>query len=174
MIMNFTITTVDGFKKLETENEQLKEIFFLYGLCLARLAHLEHYFLHFLRHNRFVFKFEETGKAPTNEQSQKFEKHYEDAATLKMIVNDFKAEYDTSDMDDLLTELYTIRNLLAHKYMKYNWLQLDEKMLREEIYEDLMYCFDFLNTFEASIGGRWFHTKAKDAHRMRWKGNSAD
>jgi hypothetical protein len=162
---------VTGFKKLE-ENEQYKELFFLYGVCISRFSVLEHFFLHNLRHNKYIFEGKEIRKKWSEAETQKFEKHLEDVATLKMLVNEFRNKFITDKHDALFDELVTIRNLLVHKYMKYNWIQFSEKNLREEIYDDLMYAFEFLNKFDISVTGVWFFTKKNPDFGVRFKGSS--
>jgi uncharacterized protein with HEPN domain len=168
--MELRIYKLEGFKELESDADQLKEVYFIYGLCMSRLATIDSFFINFLNFNRYKFEGELVGKTYTKEQQEKFAAHYNDAATTKMIINDFRAKFDTTKFDDLFDELVKIRNLLAHKYMRFNWYQLPNRELREDIYDDLLYVFNFLNEFDEKMTYQEFYTRANSAYCMRWKG----
>jgi uncharacterized protein with HEPN domain len=169
-MINLTFCNLQGFKDLETDKEQFKELFFLYGLCFARIATVDAFFINQLTINKYVFEGEQVGRTYTDEEKEKFAKHHNDVATTKMLVNAFREKFDTAKFDDLFDELVKIRNLLAHKYMRHNWLDLQNRELREEIYDDLFYVFDFLNEFDEKMSYQQFATRANSAYVVRWKG----
>jgi hypothetical protein len=171
-MVELTFYKLEGFKKLESNKEQLKELFFMYGICVSRIATIDAFFINFLAFNKYKFERELVGRIYTRQQQEKFASHYNDVATTKMLVNDFREKFDTTKFDDLFDELVRIRNLLAHKYMRFNWQQLPNRELREDIYDDLLYVFDFLNEFDDKLTNQWFFTRANSAYGMRWKGVS--
>ena len=155
---------------MDSDKEQLKELFFLYGVCLSRIATIDAFFINLLAFNKFKFEGEFVGKTYTQQEQEKFASHYNDVATTKMLVRDFREKFDTTKFDDLFDELVKIRNLLAHKYMRFNWQQLPNRELREDIYDDLLYVFNFLNKFDERLTNQWFFTRANSDYGMRWKG----
>ncbi len=54
--------SLQGFKKLESQQEQLKELLFLYGACFSRFSVIDKLFIDFLKCNKFVFEGTAIGK----------------------------------------------------------------------------------------------------------------
>ncbi len=172
--MDLKFLNHEGFKNLKSGKEQLKEIFFLYGFCISRVAIMDDYFITMLKFNKIEFEGTQQGKALTQEQSHKIEAHYSTKATMGMLINEFNEKFDTDKFEDLFSELLRVRNLIVHSYMKLNWLQLPTENLRIEIYDDLLGVFYFLNKFDEEVKNKSFFTRKNNAFGIRWTGKSQD
>jgi hypothetical protein len=168
-----TIYKSQGFRQLESKGEQLKEIYFMYGVCMARMAMTDAFFILKLKFNKYEFEGEQVGKIYTEEEQQKIEFHHE-SATTGTLIKEFKATFDTTKFDGLFAEFKRIRDLLAHKYMRLNWSELSNRELREDIYDDLSGVFTFLNEFDESLKNQWFFTRANSAFGIRWTGGKQE
>jgi hypothetical protein len=166
--MAITLQTLKGFKELKTEEEQLKALFLLFGICIARLTDIENFFILFIKQNKYVFEGSAIGKTFTESQIKKIEDHYANCATLGMLINDFSEAYEADLIKDKLAELKRIRNLIIHPYFKFNWHQLPDQQNREEMYDDLLYVMNFLDDFDNEIATKEYVTiKNKDFVMMR-------
>jgi len=172
--MNLKFFNNQGFKKIKSEREQQKEIFFIYGVCISRVALLDDFFITILKFNKYEFEGNQIGKKYNQKEIDKIETHYASKATMGMLINEFRETFKTDDFDDLFIELNRIRNLIVHSYMKLNWSQLESQALREEIYGDLLGVFEFLNMFEEKLKYKSFFTKKNSAFEIRWTGKSGD
>jgi uncharacterized protein with HEPN domain len=168
--MNLTFFNLQGFKELKLEKEQLKEIFFIYGVCISRVATMDDFFITKLKFNKYEFEGRLIGETFTQEQINKIEAHYFNKATMGMVINEFREKFTTDDFEDLFTELLRVRNLIVHSYMKLNWPQLQTERLRIEIYDDLLGVFNFLNRFEEEVKNKTFFTRKNSAFGIRWTG----
>jgi hypothetical protein len=169
--MKLTFYSREDFSNLG-EDEQLKEIFFLYGFCFSRIASADDFFIKKLKFNKYEFEGNQLGKTYTKEEWEKIEFHY-DSATTGTLLNEFRKVYDTTKFDDLFTELKRIRDLFAHRYMRLNWQALTNKDAREDLYDDLLYPRDFLLEFAQKLANQSFFTRANPAFAIRWKGGSS-
>ncbi len=169
--IELTFYNLEGFRNLKSKKDQLKELFFIYGVCFSRLATIDAFFIIFLTFNKYEFEGEQIGRTYTEEEQEKINSHY-NSATTGTLINEFRKTYDTTKFDDLFTEMKRVRDLLAHSYMRLNWLQLPNQELREEIYDDLLGVFNFLNEFDEKLKNQFFFTCANSAFGMRWTGGS--
>ncbi len=169
--MELTFYNLEGFRNLKSKKEQLKELFFIYGVCFSRLAAIDAFFINFLTFNKYEFEGRQVGKIYTDKEQEKINSHY-NSATTGTLIKEFREIYDATKFDDLFAEMKRIRDLLAHSYMRLNWFQLPNRELREEIYDDFLGVFNFLNEFDENLKNQFFFTRANSAYGMRWKGGS--
>lgn len=116
-MFTLTILNVKGFSELDSDKEQLKELFFIYGLNTSRLALIDDFFINLLKLYRYKYKTEVLGKILDQKEIDKIEKHYIEKATLGILINEFKNAYITNDVDNLFEELLGIRNTVIHPYI---------------------------------------------------------
>ena len=173
-VIALTYCSLQGFKKLESQKEQLKELLFLYGACFSRFSAIDGLFINALKCNKFVFEGTAIGKNYTEKEQEKFISHLENKATTSMLVRDFKEKYDTTKSDDLLEELVEIRNILAHRYMRLNWQYLANREAREGMYENLLDVFYFFNGFEENLENQEFVSRANITNKIKWAGKKTE
>ncbi len=157
-----------GFKKLESQREQIKQVLFLFGYCFARFASIDSFFIACLQCNKFELEGRIIGKTYTKEEQENYIFYCENKATTRRLVSDFTAKFDTTNFDELFNELVEIRNVLAHKYMRINWQYLDNQEAREGMYENLLEFVYFLNEFEEKMVGAVFYSRADRSNSIKW------
>ncbi len=138
-----TYYSLQGFMKVKSQQEQTKELLFLYGACFSWFSTFDGFFINALKCNEFEFEGKVVSKTYTEKEREKFVSHLEGKATTSMLVRDFKEKYDTTKSDDLLEELGKIRNILAHKYMRLNLKYLANREARVRNVWKFTRCFLF-------------------------------
>lgn len=173
--MTLTFLTSDGFRKLNDEQKEQKEIFYFYGFCVFRVNAIEDVFIKGLEAYKFslIPSIEKT--KIQKQQWDKFQKHVRENATLGILIREYKDVYNTKLMigfDELLEDLLKTRNKIVHAYMKININQLDDSASRIEIYEDLQYVHEVVTKVEKFIEeGNWIWTKKYPKAGYRFRNN---
>ncbi|WP_231489926.1 hypothetical protein [Pedobacter sp. Leaf170] len=155
------LLTTQEFSELD-EVKQLKEIYSVYGMIVFLFIPIDEKLVFLIKvHHDYKMgalpgKFNEIRLANIR-WNIKLKKHYDEKATLGLIVNDFCSLYDVAEFKSKFVEMVEKRNAMVHNYMK-GYRAFEDSQAREAAYRYLLSLIDYMQDFIESIKNRKFRS----------------